>query len=436
MMSKKISLPLAVVMAIIMVLFTVMTTFTAVSLYYRNELREAYLEGVSSVTDSETLSRISSVFDLFRNNSVYEWDEEAALNNMLKAYASSTGDAYAGYFTPEEFAEMTASNNAQTVGIGVSIIPTEAIDGLEIIMVNPESPALEAGIAIGDIITSVVVDGVEKTVAELGYNGAVEVMRGEEGTQVTFSVLRNGEKLSKTVTRRAVTTVSVLYHVCTTDSQVGIVKITGFDTKTPLQFDEAMDSLIAAGCRSFVFDMRHNPGGDLLSVKAVLAQFLNQGDIVLRSVYNDNVEKITYLEPFEPAQTNDYYGCTITKEDMGKYRGYHMAVLAGPNTASAAELFTACLKDYSLVVVVGEVTFGKGIMQSIIPLGGNGGAVKMTSAYYNPPFSENYNGIGIMPDVEVSLDETLSGKNVYKITDEEDNQLQSAIKSLTTFFEK
>ena len=125
-------------------------------------------------------------------------------------------------------------------------------------------------------------------------------------------------------------------------------------------------------------------------------------------------------------------GLYIKKEDIGKYRGYPMAVLASGSTASAAELFTACLKDYQLATVVGKTTFGKGIMQSIIPLANYGyeGGVRMTVAYYNSPLSDNYQDIGITPDIDIDLDPALANKNVYKITDAEDNQLQRAIEAI------
>ena len=106
-----------------------------------------------------------------------------------------------------------------------------------------------------------------------------------------------------------------------------------------------------------------------------------------------------------------------------------MAVLVNRNTASAAELFTSALKDYEKAVIVGESTYGKGSMQSMIPLP-SGGCVKLTTALYYPPFSDNYDGIGIAPDVEVSLSEEARAKSIYKLTDEEDDQLKAAIDAL------
>lgn len=427
-MSKKISLPVAIVVMLALVLVTFMTTYTLVSFRYTGQLTGAYLEGSQNANTSEIFNKMSAIMSLFHQHSINEWDEEAAIDSMLQAYADATGDAYADYYTAEEYKALTASNNAETEGIGISIIDNPEEGAIEVILVNPDSPAEEAGLMVGDLIVYVGIGENRTSVASLGYYGAVAQLQGKAGTRAEFVVNRKGVMLEFSVERRAVTTVSVMHHVCSNDPDVGIIKITGFDTRTPLQFDAAMDELIAMGCKYFVFDVRHNPGGDLLSIKAVLARFLNEGDIILRTVYKDGVESPTTLVPYT-ATSENYAGCNITKEDIGKYRGYSMAVLAGPSTASAAELFTACLKDYDLALIVGETTFGKGIMQSIIPLSNYGfeGGVKMTVAHYHPPFSDNYNGIGILPDIEVTLNEEAAKKNVYKITDEEDNQLQTAV---------
>jgi len=430
-MSKKISLPVAVVIMLALVLLTFMTTYTLTSFHYSARLTEAYMEGVKSATGSELYGKLSKIMELFHTNSITEWDEDAAIDNMLQAYVNSTNDAYADYYNAEEFEALSSSNHAEASGIGISIIDNPEEGAIEIILVNPDSPAEEAGLRVGDLIVAAGLGENQKMISDLGYYAAVAELQGAEGTMAEFVVNRKGELIEFSVERRKIETVSVMYHVCDTDSDVGIIRITGFDTKTPVQFDAAMEDLIAKGCKSFIFDVRYNPGGDLLSIKAVLARFLNEGDVVIRTIYKDAQETQAVVAPYT-ATSEDYAGCNITKEDIGKYRGYPMAVLASGSTASAAELFTACLKDYEIATVVGKTTFGKGIMQSIIPLKNYGfdGAVKMTVAYYSSPKSDNYQDIGITPDIDIDLDPALSGKNVYKITDAEDNQLQRAIEAV------
>lgn len=430
-MSKKISLPLAIAIMIALVLTTFMTTYTLTTARYSVRVTEAYLEGIEAASGSEQLSKLAKVMELFHTNSISEWDEEAAWDAVLQAYANATNDAYADYYNAEEFQALSADNRAETEGIGISIIDNPEEGAIEVILVYPDSPAEEAGLRVGDLIVAAGIGNAQKSIASLGYYAAVAELQGKAGTKAEFVVNRNGELLEFSVERRAVTAISVMHHVCETDPTVGIIRITGFDTKTPVQFDEAMDGLIANGCQSFVFDVRYNPGGDLLSIKAVLARFLQEGDVVIRTVYKDNQETAARVAPYT-ATVAGYEGCNIKAEDIGKYRGYPMAVLASGSTASAAELFTACLKDYQLATVVGKTTFGKGIMQSIIPLANYGyaGAVKMTVAYYNSPLSDNYQDIGIAPDIDVDLDPALVSKNVYKITDAEDNQLQRAIEAI------
>ena len=201
----------------------------------------------------------------------------------------------------------------------------------------------------------------------------------------------------------------MLSHVYDLDSSVGIIKISEFDGNTPTQFVAAVEDLQSKGCEKLVIDLRYNPGGELSSIVTTLDYILPEGPIVRIFDADGNEVKTYYSE--------------ATELDMP------MAVLVNGSTASAAELFTSAVRDYNKAVIVGTTTYGKGCMQTTIPLSDNS-AVSVTYRMYNPPFSDNYHGVGIVPDVEVELDESLTGKNIYKITDEEDNQLAAAVKSL------
>ena len=170
-----------------------------------------------------------------------------------------------------------------------------------------------------------------------------------------------------------------------------------------------MKKLAKAGCDKFIFDLRYNPGGELDSVVSILDYLLPKGPVI--RIYDAN-DKL------------------VDQRDSGKECvDFPMAVLVNGSTASAAELFTSALMDYDKATVVGETTFGKGCMQSTQALAD--GAVKITYRMYKPPFSEGYHDVGITPDVEVALDEALANKNIYKITDAEDNQLKAALDALT-----
>jgi carboxyl-terminal processing protease len=203
------------------------------------------------------------------------------------------------------------------------------------------------------------------------------------------------------------------------DESVGIVKITTFDDTAPTQFCEAVDSLLAAGCDKFVFDVRYNLGGSLDSVRGVLSYFLNEGDPIIHTCDRNGKYVTTTVGVAE----------YVTEEDIGKYAGLNAVVLCNERTASAAELFTANFRDYEMGTIVGVKTYGKGSMQSLYSLDAYGvsGGLKLTTKMYYPPSGEGYDGIGIIPDVEVALDDTLLDKSVFEIKDDEDNQLRVAL---------
>lgn len=388
----------------------------------------------SSGDDSEAYTIAKLIDEYFSLLEYHDYDREAAITAMLKGYVAGTGDKYAAYYTAEEYAALTSEDSGNMVGIGVSVIYNADESAIEIISVYEDTPAEKAGLLAGDLIKYITVDGEKQSVADVGYEAAVNKIKGEEGTYAEFSVIRNGktdDPIDFKIERKQITTYSVSYRVCATDAKIGIVKISSFDFTTPSQFTAAVDDLISKGCEKFVFDVRYNPGGLLVSVEAVLSYFLNEGDNI---IYTENAlgsgswstaEVIDYK--YEP-----YNMCNVSKKDIGKYKDLDAIVLANENTASAGELFTATLKEYGIAKVVGTTTYGKGTMQTTYSLEKYGldGAIKMTTHMYTPKSQQSYDGIGITPDYTEELDEALKDKNIYKITDEEDNQLQKAISVL------
>ena len=356
-------------------------------------------------------SRISEVDALFRSYYIDDIDDEFLMDCVLDGYIAGTKDAYGAYYNAADFDAFMDDMGGEVVGIGVNVIYNTEYQCIEVLNVVPDSPALEAGILPGDLIWTV---GEEREpVPTLGYYPAIGKLRGEAGTVAIFSVLRGEgsekEELDFRITRARVTEITVMSHIYGPDASVGVVRITGFDATTPVQFVQAVESLRAEGCEKLVVDLRYNPGGELSSIVTTLDYILPEGPIV-RIMDADGKE------------VNAYYS-EATELDMP------MAVLVNGSTASAAELFTSAVRDYQKAVIVGTTTYGKGCMQTTIPLS-FGGAVSITYRMYNPPFSDNYHGIGIIPDVEVELDEALADKNTYKITDEEDNQLAAAVAAL------
>ncbi|MBE6546977.1 MAG: hypothetical protein E7668_06015 [Ruminococcaceae bacterium] len=434
---KRLSLTAFIVSAIALVLAAVMVTYTCCNSAYKKQLAELQLGQTGTAGNLDRYYPFE-LFDMFLETySFEETDEQTRMTAALKAYMYATGDEYAEYYTKEEYATLMQSTAGNSEGIGVNIINTTAqVNGAEykvirIIHVMKDSPAEEADLRTGDLIFATGVGEARETVQTIGYDVAITRLQGAAGTQAEFTVLRpkgdGYETLEFSILRGKVTTSSVYFHKHAADPSVGVVKILQFDLTTPQQFSEAVDTLKSQGCTKFVFDVRYNPGGDLQSIQAVLSYFLQEGDVLIRTKQKSGEEEVSTVAPV--THSGDYEGCSILKEDIGKYKDLKAVVLCNASTASAAELFVATFRDYELAPIVGTVTFGKGSMQSIISLErfGYSGALKLTTAMYYPASGEGYDGVGITPDVVEELDTALADVNIYEIEDEQDNQLKKAL---------
>ena len=378
--------------------------------------------------------------EVFRAYSYDGYDEELFGEMLLKYYIAATGDMFAEYMNAEEYEAYNTESTGEFVGIGVSIIDTVLeINGynyktLQVISVFENSPALEGGVKVGDHIVYAGGGEDSELVDALGYDQALNKMRGEEGTVAEFTVYRpdkseiSGFKIIEfAIERKKVITESVRYRISASDSKVGIVNITGFDQTTATQFKKAVNALIKSGCEYFVFDVRNNPGGNLLSIEAVLSYFLQRNDLIIGIEYGDGTSAADYVSPVNYGP--QYEGFNVAYNEIGMYRDLKSVVLTNANTASAAELFTATLRDYELAKVVGEKTYGKGCMQTIVPLKEYGleGALRVTTAMYFSASRKIYHEIGIEPDYAVALPEEAYEYNFFVLPEELDTQLQKAI---------
>lgn len=355
-------------------------------------------------------------------------DVDTATAVYIGAYARALGDNYGYYYPPENYDDYTEDISGEYTGIGIMVTLLES-GYAEILSVFSGSPAEDAGLLPGDILVAV---GGEDF-AVIGYQNAIDLIRGLEGTTVTVTLERDGLRFDATMPRRRVTEQTVDYKMLA--GNVGFIRISSFDDTTYTQFVEAHRALDAEGAESYVFDVRNNPGGTLTAVVAVLeyilpdAYTLPSGHTVNHIVtLNYKVDMydatIASIYDFDPSfmNTRTYYeGHAITEP---------MVVLANGNTASAGELFTSSLQDYDVAQVIGEQTFGKGIGQSSFSIGRDGSALVMTVFSYDPPVQPNYQDVGILPDVAVSLSEEAASKNIYKLTLDEDAQLKAALASL------
>ncbi len=438
---RKISLSSFIFSAVALVLAAVMLTFTVCNSFYKKQLAQARLENV--IAGSELYGELELLRQLFAQYSYLGANEEELVDTVLKAYVASTGDRYAEYYNAEEFAALRADTAGESVGIGINVANSTArIDGteykvIEVIAVSPESPAQEAGLKVGDMIVWAGVGDSAQLVDTMGYTAALEALRGAEGTLSEFTAIRwSPDRTSYvstpySIVRKKVEAISVYSSVSERDSTVGIVKISQFDLTVPRQFSEAVDSLIQAGCTKFVFDVRYNPGGDLNSITAVLSYFLDKGAVILSTVDKQGNRETIEVGPVE--YSGDYASCSVLRSDIGKYKDLDIAVLCNESTASAAELFTAALRDYGLATVVGKKTYGKGSMQSILSLEsfGYSGGLKLTTRMYFPPCGVGYDGVGISPSegYDVELSDEAKEYNVYLLPQSLDSQLIAAVDS-------
>ena len=318
---------------------------------------------------------LDEFFDTLSDSGAF--DKEKVTDALSSSIVSSMGDDYSFYRTKEEFDDYSSNMSGSFVGIGVTVAKLDT--GAGIVSVIEGSGAEEAGLLAGDVIVSV--SG--ERISDIGYDAALDLIGGEEGSTVVIGVCRGGEEKSFTVVRKRVTENTVRYEI--NSDKIALITISSFKANTADLFKEAVDSAVRDGARGIIYDVRANPGGYLSAVCDSLAYVSKKGT-TLASFSNN------YGDPIKDGDSHELSLPTV--------------VIANGQTASAGELFTAAMRDFSDmgyfdVTLVGEATFGKGIMQSTYGFA-DGSTVTMTVAYYNPPSGENYHGSGVLPDVSVS----------------------------------
>lgn len=351
----------------------------------------------SELTYEQKVEAIKEYIDKYYIDDV---DEETLDDASLKGLLSGLGDDYAVYYTAEEMADIVEADNGEYAGIGVSVSMND--DGeIYVYRVFDDTPAKEAGLQVGDIITEAAGVTEFETLEAL-----VSVVKGEVGTTVDITVDRDGQELEFTIERRKITIESVSYEML--DNNIGYIYIMEFNLLTTDQFNEAIEDLLSQGMESLILDLRDNPGGLLDTVVAMSDRVLPEG--VILTVENASGEITTY------------------SSDEENQLDIPMVAIINENSASASEVFVGALKDYGVATVVGETSFGKGIVQSMWQFS-DGSGMKFTTDRYYTPNGTSLDGVGITPDIEVSLPEDAYDDGI--LTDEEDTQLQAAIEVLT-----
>lgn len=340
-------------------------------------------------------------------NEVYVdgYDTDKLGDYLAQAAVAATGDRWSYYVSAEDYDAFVESNENAYVGIGVTVESSDDLtDGVQIKKVTPNSPAEEVGIEADDRIYAV--EG--ETVESLGLDETKNRIRGEEGTEVTLTILRGEKKFDVTVKRASVEVEVVKYSML--DGSIGYIKINNFEANSADRTIEAIDALRGQGAKALVFDLRFNPGGRKDELVRVLDDLLPEGPL-FRSVDYKGNESVDYSDA----------DCVELP----------MAVLVNGDSYSAAEFFAAALQEYDWATVVGTKTCGKANYQQTFRLS-DGSAVAVSTGHYQTPHGVTLANVGVTPDEIVEVDNK-TYLELYKeaVAVKDDAQLQAAIKAVT-----
>lgn len=362
---------------------------------------------VSEQLSDDVIKKLDTLIQTIDYYYLYDYDKDAMVDAVYKAVLDSLGDPYSVYYTKEEYDSFLEGSSGTYCGIGVVVQQNIQTGIVTATKPYENCPGYEAGIRAGDIVLAV--DGTEITGMDL--SSAVALIRGEEGTSVTITLKRDDEVFDVEVTRRQIDVETVNYRMM--DDNIGYIQIDEFDEVTAKQFSDAFDALTGQGMEALVIDVRNNPGGLLNIVVDILDDLLPEGVIV--SVKDNK------------GTAEEYTSDAATKLNVP------LTVLVNENSASASEIFAGAIKDYGVGTLVGETTFGKGIVQTIFSLK-DGTGMKLTIEDYYLPSGKSIHKVGVDPDVEIDLPEDI--KMYTNIPEEQDTQLQKAVEVLKEQLQK
>lgn len=348
------------------------------------------------------LAKINKIENLIDQYYLFDIDKNKQQEGAVEGYVKALGDPYSKFLTKEEMDSLNQQTEGEYAGVGIVVTPSET-GAITVVSAIKGSPAFEKGIKKDDIILKI--NGKDYNASQM--NDAVKVMKGKPNTDVKLTIARMENKTSKifdvNITRRMISLTTVNSQKI---GDIGYINITQFDRKTDKEFIEQYENLKKQNVKSIVLDLRNNPGGLLDSTVKIADYLLPQG-VIVKTVDKNKKED-------------------VQKSDSSE-QNLPMVVLVNGSSASASEILTGALKDYKKATIVGEKTFGKGIVQTIIPME-KGEGLKLTISEYFSPNGNKIHKQGVKPDVEIKLDEKAKGIGVEFM--KEDNQLQKALEIL------
>ena len=377
------------------------TLVCAIALKFVQEDSKQNLTGVStsettyeSVVNEETEAKVETIESIINQLYWEDIDEETLETGIYRGLMDSLDDPYSVYYTPEELEELLQDTEGIYYGIGAYITTNLTAGYVQVSKLIKNTPAAESGLEPGDYIY--MVDGEDMYEKESSY--VVSKIKGEEGSYVTITVIRDGvdEPIDVSVMRAKIESPTVEYEMY--DNGVAYIQISEFDDVTTSQFEEAYGEAINEGMKGLILDLRSNPGGNLQTVVDIARDLLPEGLIVYTE---DKYGKTTE------------YTCDGTNEIQ-----VPMVCLINGYSASASEILSGAIKDYGIGTLMGTTTYGKGIVQKIVSLS-DGSAIKLTISRYFTPNGNYIHKVGIEPDIEVEYDADAYKEGI-------DNQLEAA----------
>jgi len=324
------------------------------------------------------LRTFTEVFSRIESDYVEPVSDKKLLENAIRGMLSGL-DPHSAYLNPEEYKELRIGTTGQFGGLGIEVGMENGF--IKVIAPIDDTPAQRAGIKAGDLIIRLD----DKPVKGMTLQEAVKIMRGKPGTAITLTIVREGEDkpLKITITRAIIKIKSVKSRIL--EPGYGYVRITSFQSRTGEQLHKAIANLKKEGAlKGLILDLRNNPGGVLNAAVAVSDAFLDRGKIV----YTDGRIEEAKME------------FKATPGDV--IEGVPMVVLVNAGSASASEIVAGALQDHRRAIIMGQKSFGKGSVQTILPLS-NGGAIKLTTARYYTPSGRSIQAEGIVPDIVLGM---------------------------------
>ena len=346
----------------------------------------------TEVNDLDTrVQLIKSYLDKFY---LGEINQDDMIESAIKGYVAGLGDEYTEYLTKDEYEELMVDVNGNYVGIGI-YMTQDRYGNIVVLLPIKGSPAAEAGLKTGDIITKV--NG--EDIVDMDLNLVANKVKGEEGTTVDLEIQREEEIITKTIERRTIEINHIDSKVL--DNDIGYIQILAFDDGCSEEFEKSLNELIEKGVKSLIIDVRDNGGGIVTEATDIAELFVSKDNNIMIEVDKEGKEEVTK-----------------SKENAKVNSEIKVIILANENSASASEILIGALKDNNIAKVVGIKTFGKGVMQEVVPVS-SGGALKLTIKEFKTPNGNIINKEGISPDIEVKdIEDNNTDEQLQKAIDE------------------